>query len=94
MSSSSSWPHRSTVFVFALVFGCGSEVDPQARPGQRPLPPGLPASVVTCANCHELPPPDLLPKERWPRMLQGMNARIAKYALGAPLSAQDLRQVT
>jgi len=93
MSSSSSWPHRSAVLALALVTGCGRDA-PQSRPGQRPLPPGLPASVKTCANCHELPPPDLLPKARWPRMLQGMNARIVKYALGAQLSAQDLRQVT
>jgi hypothetical protein len=49
----------------------------------------LPAAVYRCASCHAIPTPDLLPRERWPRMLDHMHSLIVQYELGEVITPED-----
>lgn len=56
-------------------------------------PASLPPAVYGCALCHPLPPPYLLPRDQWPRVMREMNERIAFFRLGTPLTDAELNDV-
>ncbi len=47
-----------------------------------------------CAHCHAAPPPDVLPRGRWPYVIDYMNRVIAQYELATPLTAEQVAMVT
>jgi hypothetical protein len=52
-----------------------------------------PAALAKCAACHRTPTPDLLPKERWPRMLEHMSSLMEQYDLAVKLTPEELFEV-
>jgi len=61
--------------------------------GQHPIGANLPSGMYTCARCHMVPAPDVLPRDRWPGMLTRMNQLITQYHLGEALTDQQLAEV-
>lgn len=61
--------------------------------GQHPIGANLPAGMYTCARCHMVPSPEVLPRDRWPGALTRMNDLIRGYSLGEPLSQAELARV-
>lgn len=59
------------------------------------MPPGgnLPPGLYTCARCHMVPSPEVMPRDRWPAALTRMNEIIRQYQLGEALSEADLARV-
>lgn len=72
----------------------------KAGGGNGPVPvPGaltgsmLPRAVAACSQCHTIPPPDTLPRERWAPMIRHMAALIEQYQLGPAIPAGDVDEV-
>ncbi|MEZ6235135.1 MAG: FG-GAP-like repeat-containing protein [Phycisphaerales bacterium] len=60
----------------------------------RNLPPGdLPAWMYTCARCHLVPSPEVLPRDRWRGALTRMNELIKQFHLGEALDDRVLADV-
>lgn len=78
---------------FVCVVACTSpDSDPAGRsPATTGAPPSAPSVAMDetqlfllCGTCHALPPADVLPKSRWPYVVQYMNRVIIEYELGPP----------
>ena len=58
----------------------------------RALP--LPDEVMSCAICHVMPSPAILPKDAWPQVIDRMNRMIGYHKLAEPLTQQQVKRVT
>jgi hypothetical protein len=85
------------------LFACGDPTPAAPQAEQRPPTPADTASAEQaawtrvqqlCGNCHATPQPDVLPRGRWPHLVQYMNQVIAQYKLATPLTPAEEAAVT
>src|SRR5687768_14137776 len=83
----------SLIVASAVVLGIGGWLiarQPAARPPEptRPSRPASEAQIRTlCASCHHFPEPDILPKAKWPGVIDRMYGLVGQ-ADGLPPSVE------
>lgn len=53
-----------------------------------------PEAIMYCAGCHALPPPEALPANRWPQVIDQMNKVIDYHRLGQPMTDEQMQRIT
>jgi hypothetical protein len=79
----------------AAPAGGGARLEDRSGPDAGPGPAGAEEARIrlACARCHLLPPPDALPRARWPEAIAGMGA-VPVRAGEPPLRPEDLTFAT